>query len=84
MHAITNGDHQDSHLIGDLPGFFPVWFNKKSILNILSFAEVRKVYRITIYTDIAATMNAHLHNGNIMLFTEVDLGLYIFQDNTKQ
>ena len=83
MRAITNGDHQDSHLIGDLPGFFPVRFNKKSILNILSFAEVHKVYRITIDTDIAATMNVHLHNGNIMPFAEVDSGLYIFQDNTQ-
>ena len=51
---------------------------------LLGFAEVRKVYRITIDTDIAATMNVHLHNGNIMTFTEVDLSLYIFQDNTQQ
>ena len=84
MRAITNGGHQDSHLIGDLPGFFPVWFNKNSMLNILSFAQIRKVYRITIDTDIAATMNVHLHNGNIMTFTEVDSGLYIFKENIKQ
>ena len=54
------------------------------MLNILSFAEVRKVYRITIDTDIATTMNVHIHNCNIITFTEVDSGLYIFQDNTQQ
>ena len=66
LRAITNGGQQDSHLIGDLPGFFPEWFNKNSMLNILSFAQVRKVYRITIDTDITATTNVHLHNGSIM------------------
>ena len=70
--------------MGSLSGFFPIWFNKNSMINILSFAEVCKVYRITIDTDIAATMNVHLHNGNIMTFTEVDSGLYIFQDNAQQ
>ena len=77
---MTNGGHQDSHLIGDLPGFFPVRFNKNSML----IAQVRKVYRITIDTDIAVTMNVHLHNGNIITFTGGYSGLYIFKDNIKQ
>ena len=52
---------------------------QKSVLNILSFAEIRKVYRITIDTDIAATVNVHLHHGKIMTFTEVNSGIYISQ-----
>jgi len=84
LRAITNGGHQDSHFIGNLPGFFPVLFNKNSMLNNLSFAEVRKVYRTAIDTYTTVTMYVHLHNGNIMTFTEVDSGLYIFQDNIQQ
>ena len=36
---LTNSSYQDSHLVGNLPGFFQVWYNKESHLNILSFAD---------------------------------------------
>ena len=38
----TNGGIQITHLIGDLPGFGPVWYDGGSLANILSLAAVRK------------------------------------------
>jgi hypothetical protein len=46
----SNGGHQDTHTIGDLPGFGPVWHNKGSLANILSlaaeFSKSRKSQRV--------------------------------------
>jgi hypothetical protein len=47
LRAITNGGHQDSHMIGDFPVLGPVWFNPASIANILSLSAVRKCCRVT-------------------------------------
>jgi len=38
--AITNGGYQDSNMVGNFPKFGPVYYNKASIANILSFAKV--------------------------------------------
>ena len=42
MRAVTNGGHQDSNEKGILPGFFPVWVNQNSRLNILAWRDVRR------------------------------------------
>ena len=52
----TNGGHQDLHKRGHVPGFFYVWYNPMSMLNILSFAEVRKTFRITMDTNEETSM----------------------------
>ena len=49
------------------------------MLNISSFAEVRKKIGITIDTNKSATMNAHIGNGKIMQFQELEEGLYMFR-----
>ena len=51
MRAYSNGGHQDSNQVGNFPGLFTVWYNKNSMLNILSFRDVRKIFRITMDTD---------------------------------
>ena len=53
------------------------------MLNILSFAEVRKKIRITIDTDKSATMNVHIGNGKIMQFQELEEGLYMFRPESQ-
>jgi hypothetical protein len=55
----SNGGHQDTHLVGDLPGFGTVWYNKHSLANILSLAAVRKIYKVTMNTDEEAAMVVH-------------------------
>ena len=59
----TNGGSQDTNMIGDLPGFGPVWYNKGSLANILSLAAVRKVCRVTMDTLEEAAIVVHKKNG---------------------
>jgi hypothetical protein len=76
LRALTNGGHQDSEMIRDFPNLGPIWYNKASIANILSLAEVRKVCRITMDTSAAAEIRVHRVDGSIMAFHEHPSGLY--------
>jgi hypothetical protein len=78
MRIHSNGGYQDTHMIGDLPGFGPVWYNKGSLANILSLAAVRKICRITMDTLTEAAIVVHKHNGEKMKFTESKNGLYYY------
>ena len=81
--AYTNGGHQDSSLQGDLPGFFRVWYNPSSMVNILAWCDVRKKFRITTDTNIETTINVHINKNHIIKFREVESGLYIYNtENT--
>jgi hypothetical protein len=46
-------------MIGDLSNFGEVWYNRESLANILSMAEVRKRNRITMDTDIEQALLVH-------------------------
>jgi len=35
MRAMSNGGHQDSRYVRYSPGFFDVWVNEMSVMNIL-------------------------------------------------
>ena len=47
MRTVSNGGHQDSRLTGMFPGFFRVWLNPDSLLNILSMSDVTDHFRVT-------------------------------------
>ena len=81
LRAYTNGGHQDSIEVGDLPNFFQVWYNPKSMLNILALADVISKFRVTMDTDIASAFNVHLHDGTILNFKQVASGLFLLTDN---
>ena len=81
IRALTNGGHQDSDMIGDFPNLGEVWYNKDSMANILSLAEVRKVCRVTMDSSDEPAMIVHRLDGSEMKFTEHDSGLYVFKDN---
>ena len=49
--ADTNKEPHISNMEGKLPGFFTVWSNPKSMINILSFADVRKGFIVNIGTN---------------------------------
>ena len=74
----TNGGTQTSTDIGTVANFGDVWFNTNSLANILSMAEVRKIYRITMDTSIEAAMHVHRTDGSITRFKEYKSGLYYF------
>jgi hypothetical protein len=67
----SNGGFQDTHMIGDLPGFGRVWYNKGSLANILSLAPaVCRVCRVTMDSQQEAALVVHKHDGKKMKFTE--------------
>ena len=76
--ANTNGGPHVYNMEGELPGFFKVWFNPRSMINILSFADVRKRFRITIDTEEESTFLVHTGKGRPLRFNKVASGLYPF------
>ena len=64
----TNGGIQVTRLIGDLPGFGPVWYDGGSLANILSLAAVRKKCCITMDTNDEPAMIVHKENGDELKF----------------
>ena len=67
---------------GHIHGYGRVWFNKNSLANILSLADVRRRgWRITMDTAEEAAMTVHRNNGTLMKFKEYSSGLYFFDTN---
>ena len=81
LRALTNGGYQDSNMVGDFPNLGKVWYNRESIANILSLAEVRKVCRITMDSADEPAMFVHRLDGTVMKFLEHPSGLYVFSCN---
>ena len=84
LKVFTNGRKQVSEYTSDLPGFFPVWFNPKSILKILSWSDIRNRYCITVYTNKGAYIEVYLDEKRRRYFEEVRSGLYLFKGNTNR
>ena len=63
LHAITNGGHQDSSMIGDFPNLGPVWYNESSIAKILSLSKVQKVCTVTMHGHIEGTGHQRSSQG---------------------
>ena len=66
-----NGGPHISNMEGELPGFFTVWFNPRSMINILSFADVRKRFRVTIDTEKQSCFLVHTGKSKPLHFNEV-------------
>ena len=78
----TNGGSMLSTQQGYLKGFGLVWYNPKSLANILSLASVTKRCRVTMDSAVENCINVHRSNGTIMKFTELRSGLY-FHDTSS-
>ena len=76
-----NRGHQDSNKEGYFPSFFKVWFNPKPRVNILSFKDVRKRFRVTVDTAVKNAIRVHLDDGKVMKFKEVESGLYLLSSS---
>ena len=69
--------------MGTLAGYGEVWYNPKSLANILSMAAVRRRFRITMDTSVDAAMIIHLPSGEKLRFAEGPSGLYYYNVNNK-
>jgi len=83
LHAKSNGGELTSKHVGDLPGFFPVWFNPKSMLNILSLAEVQQRYRTTMDSADSNSIVVHTNKKKSLKFSAVGTGLYLLQNGVN-
>ena len=81
--TFTNGGHQISSLVGNLPVFFLVWFNPKSMINILAGSDARKRFRITVDTVKENAISVHIREGKVIKFAEVESGLYLLQNQSN-
>ena len=83
LKAYTNGGSHESEYKGFLPGFFEVWYNPNSMINILSFNDVSEKFRITMDTAEENAILVHVdeENGRVMRFKSIDAGLYILDAN---
>jgi len=61
---------------------FDVFFNPKSMANILSLVEVPSVFRVTMDTAEESAMTVHIGDGVSLKFTKCGFGLYYF-DTSK-
>jgi len=83
LRAKSNRGELTSKHIGDLPGFFPVWFNPHSMLNILSLAEVQQRYRTTMDSADSNSIIAHTGKLKNLKFSVVGTGLYLLQNGVN-
>ena len=84
LKVYTNGGTQMSTMIGDLQNFGEVWYNPKSLANILSLAHVRKTCRVTMDTAIENCLIIHRQDGTEMKFREYKTGLYYFDASANK
>ena len=80
LHAKTNGGHQDSSQRGFLPGFFDVWFNNHSLVNILAWCDVAKHFRITTDTSVEDAIFVHIEDGCTLRFIMIGNGLFLLDE----
>lgn len=80
LRVSTNGGHQESTERGTLPGFFDVWYNKDSMMNILAFSDVCKKFRVVVDTAESSTINVHLSQSHIIQFKEVDSVFFVLEN----
>lgn len=83
LKVFTNGGTQVSNQVGDIENFGTVWYNPGSLANILSLAEVRRVCRITMDTDVEAAITVHKKDGTTMKFVEYLNGFVFLRHERK-
>lgn len=76
--GVSNGGTMVNNMEADLPGFFKVYYNEKLLLNILSFKDVRKRFRITVDTAVENVICVHISEEKVLKFVEVSNGVYMW------
>ena len=77
----TNGGHHSATQIGEYHGLgdpLTMWFNPKSLANILALCDVRRHVQVTLDTAQELAFLVHLPDGPPLRFVEHDTGLYIY------
>ena len=65
-------------------GFFHVWVNTRSLLNILAMNDVTNRFRVTMDSSIDHTIMVHLDNGEMLRFEKIGSGLYMLSNMNRR
>jgi hypothetical protein len=84
MKILCNAGVAMTNLIGELPGYGTVWYNKDSIANILSLARVKKKFQVMFDSGNHNGFIVHKANGEQTVFKESDQGLFYLDTDESQ
>jgi hypothetical protein len=83
MNVRCNAGQRTTNMIGDLAGYGTVWFDPKSIANILSLSRVIEKYHVTFDSEHGGSFLLTKPDGTVREFQqESDRGLYFLDTAT--
>ena len=77
MNGASKGGVMATDREGELPGFFKLYYNPRSLMNIISFKDMIKRFKITVDTSKENIFLVYINEGKIMIFLEIGVGMYI-------
>ena len=78
VRCYCNGGYQDTDEMATILGFGDVYYNPDSIANILSLAQVAKLYPITFDSNEEDAFLVHKNDGSVLKFIKSKKGLYYY------
>ena len=82
--TVKNGGIARTSTISYLKGYGDVWYDKNSVANILSFAEVANKFRVTFDTKSSNNIFLHKSDGSTLFFKCTNNGLYYHDVRRKK
>ena len=84
MRIQCNAGTHVTNLIGDLPGYGPVWFDPRAIANVLSLKMVKEKYRIEYDSNGDDGFVVTKPTGEVFRFIESALGLHYLDASERE
>jgi hypothetical protein len=84
MNVRCNGGQRTTTMVGDLPGYGTVWYNPKSITNILSLKRVAEKYHVAFDSKGGGSFIVTKPDGTVFELKQSPGGLYFLDRNHKE
>ena len=79
IRGVSNGGVMVTDQEGELSGFFTVYYNPSSLMNIISFKDTRKRFMIMVDTAVENSIIVRIGEGRQIKCLEIGVGLYIWR-----
>ena len=83
VRCYCNGGYQDTNQIGEVPGIGLVYYNVKSLENILSLSQIDDKYRVTYDSDVEKAFVVHGTNSGNKRFVRSSGGLHYYDTSAR-
>jgi hypothetical protein len=83
MDIHCNAGVTSTNLIGDLPGYGPVWYHPNGIANIISLARMKDRHHVSFDSENGNRFTIHKQDGSTRDFRESKKGLYYLDTGAK-